>query len=161
MHLQAYLRSQNVILYFCWANQAQKLFDYPTRYYSTTRLLSSLPCPTLPYPKVKSHYPSGPDHKQNMVREGIPNWGWTWQWKDKHKTHLSNHGSDPCQRFLGNFHPQNLHLHTTHYTESRGVLSLNWPYWGSSPLMDKQPWRCWMVQHCWEDYRRMEIDSCY
>ena len=60
MHLQAYLRSQNVILYFCWANQAQKLFHYPTRYYSTTRLLSSLPYPTLPYSKLKNYYSLGP-----------------------------------------------------------------------------------------------------
>ena len=47
MHLPAYLLSQNVILYFCWANQTQKWFHYPTRYYSTTRLLSSLSYPTL------------------------------------------------------------------------------------------------------------------
>ena len=43
--------------------KALEIFHYPTRGYSTTRLLSSLPYPTLPYPKLKNHYPSGPgDH---------------------------------------------------------------------------------------------------
>ena len=49
--------------FFGRVNKTQEIFHYPTRGYSTTRLLSSLPYPTLPYPKLKNHYPSGPgDH---------------------------------------------------------------------------------------------------
>ena len=37
-----------------------EFFHYPTRYYSTTRFWAHYP--TLPYPKLKNHYPSGPGH---------------------------------------------------------------------------------------------------
>ena len=38
------------LLVFYLTNEPKKMFHYPTRYYSTTRILSSLPYPTLPYP---------------------------------------------------------------------------------------------------------------
>ena len=47
--------------FFGWVNNPKKIVHYPTRYYSTTRLLSSLPYLTLSYPKLKNHYPSGPE----------------------------------------------------------------------------------------------------
>ena len=43
---------------FGWSNGRWENFHYPTRYYSTTRLWVHYP--TLPYPKLKNHYPSRP-----------------------------------------------------------------------------------------------------
>ena len=49
------------VLFFGWVNERLNSFHYPTRYYSTTRFWVHYP--TLPYPKLKNHYPSGPADK--------------------------------------------------------------------------------------------------
>ena len=52
-------------LFFAWVTKPKKNVHYPTRYYSTTQLLSSLPYPTLP--KIEKPLPFRPCRQRDWV----------------------------------------------------------------------------------------------
>ena len=82
-----------------------EIFYYPTRYYSTTRLLSSH---SLPNPKVKSHYPSWPVSGMVQVCTiylyHLPHWSVTRKWLQ----HSADHIIRACERY----HEMGAHIYT-------------------------------------------------
>ena len=74
-------------LFFGWTNEPMKNVHYPTRYYSTTRLLSSLAYPTLP--EIEKPLPFRPCHGSQNCGYWA-SWGPTIIFSEKKSPYLNN-----------------------------------------------------------------------